>query len=439
MKKLLFLLIPALAVGLAMTAGGKNPAKSISGEILIAYSGNTLGELKPCGCAKEEDQGGFERRSAYLQQVRAKSKNTLVVDTGDNFKEPTRQGKIKAGYLMRAMAAMKYDAVAVGEHDLVYGNKFMGGMESIPWLASNLELEGVPLRKARLKTFGNGVKVAVLAVADPDLFYGMNPSGSKMTDPKEAVTSEIKSLENEDPDLIVLLTHMRREKALEFLELEAVDVVINGHIEKDTDVIDMDPVVKGRKIFVQPGSRGQKMGELTVRFGPQGEKNFEQRMVRLDSSVKFDPEMVQLYKAYNEEVEALFFATLKNRKSQDQKKVFATETVCKTCHPGVHEIWARSRHGDAYATLRKVNKAFDPECLKCHVTGFDEPGGFLSEVDSPELKNVQCEVCHGPGLRHTQAPKPGFGGEAKQACQKCHVKNHSPNFNYEKYWPKIEH
>ena len=65
-----------------------------SRELVIVYSGNTLGELKPCGCAKEEDQGGFERRLTYLKQVFANSKNILLVDTGDNFKEPsTRQGK----------------------------------------------------------------------------------------------------------------------------------------------------------------------------------------------------------------------------------------------------------------------------------------------------------------------------------------------------------
>ena len=40
-----------------------------SGEVFIVYSGNVLGELKPCGCDKEEDQGGIERRMSYLKQV----------------------------------------------------------------------------------------------------------------------------------------------------------------------------------------------------------------------------------------------------------------------------------------------------------------------------------------------------------------------------------
>jgi len=241
------------------------------------------------------------------------------------------------------------------------------------------------------------------------------------------------------PDLVVLLTHMRRERALKFLDLSGVDVVINGHIENDTDPGNMTPLIRDGKLFAQPGPRGQKMGEVRVTIGPGGEKTYTHRMVRLDSSVQFDPEMVKLYAAYNEEVEALFFASLEAKRENGVKEVYATEAVCKTCHPAAHAVWSQSRHGHAYATLAKVHKAFDPECLACHVTGWNEPGGFVSEVDTPGLKNVQCEMCHGPGREHAEAPAPGFGREAKQACARCHVKNHSPRFNFSGYWPKIKH
>ena len=41
-------------------------------------------------------------------------------------------------------------------------------------------------------------------------------------------------------------------------------MVINGHIKKDSDIIDMTHIKRNGKIFVQPGPRGQKMGELTL-------------------------------------------------------------------------------------------------------------------------------------------------------------------------------
>lgn len=179
------------------------------------------------------------------------------------------------------------------------------------------------------------------------------------------------------------------------------------------------------------------MGELLVSVASKNK--FKQRMVRLDSKIDMDQEMTALYDKYNEQVEEIFFASMKAKRKKKQTAVFATETTCQTCHAETHKQWKDSRHGSAYDTLLRVNKAFDPECLVCHTTGFNEPGGFISEVDTPELKNVQCEVCHGPRKKHAESPSGGFAAEARQACNKCHVRNHSPNFNFETYWPKIRH
>ena len=141
-----------------------------SRELVIVYSGNTLGELKPCGCTKEEDQGGFERRLTYLKEVFANSKNILLVDTGDNFKEPSTQGKIKARYIMQAMSKSKYDAVIPGDKDLVYGEPFLNDDASVPWLLSNAELKEIKPPKIRIKKLENGLTVAMLALIDPDLY-----------------------------------------------------------------------------------------------------------------------------------------------------------------------------------------------------------------------------------------------------------------------------
>ena len=410
-------------------------------ELLIVYSGNTLGELKPCGCAKEEDQGGFERRMTYLKQIYEKTKNVLLVDTGDSFKEPSRQGKIKARYIVQAMSKLKYDAVILGDKDFVYGEAFLSEGEPISWLLSNARLGNIHPPQFRIKKFDNGLTVAMLAIVDPDLYYAAKYSGGRITSPKESAKKLISKLkESGNLDLIVLLTHMKRDKAISLLALDEIDVVVNGHMEKDTDLIDTTPVEQDGKIFIQPGPRGQKMGELTVRIDNAGNKLFKQRMVRLDSNIKFDPEMIKWYDKYNGEVEDLFFSSLDARKNQHKaKEVYASEQICLVCHPSKHKVWSQSRHHIAYETLKRVNKAFDPECLKCHVTGFDRVGGFVSEVDTPELKNVQCEVCHGPMLNHSKNPQTGFGANARQACKICHVKNHSPNFNFSKYWPKIKH
>ena len=412
--------------------------ESRSGEVLIVYTGNALGELKPCGCDKEEDQGGIERRMGYLKLIQ--EPNTLLVDLGDNFKGSTRQGKLKAQTMMKALARMNYDAITLGDKDLLYGNGFFKGIQNIPWVAANLQLEGLTLTPSRTKTLANGLKVFVTAVADPDLFYASSDSNIKLSDPLKALQQQIDNArKSESPDLVVVLTHMRRDQGLKFLEVAGIDVVINGHIEKDSDLIDMIPVQRTGKIFVQPGPLGQKMGELRVRVYPDGKKTYQQKMVRLGSKAPIDPEMTQLYDAYNAEVEELFMATLAAKRQQKQNRVYATDQTCLTCHSKTHDIWSKTGHSRAYAALQEVNKSFDPECLICHTTGFGKPGGFISEIDTPDLKNVQCEMCHGARLEHTQNPQGGFAKEANAACGKCHVKKHSPKFNFSQYWPRIRH
>jgi hypothetical protein len=436
-----FIIVASLILGLIVAfSPQRGRTETKHGDLLIIYSGNTLGELKPCGCDKEEDQGGIERRMGYLKTVRASTKNTLLVDTGDGFKAPTKQGKLKAEYLMKSMVRMNYDAVTLGDKDTVYGNKFLGDIKNIPWVSSNVELTGSPFPKFIIRKYDDGLKVAIITAANPDLFYTKDSSGIKVHNPIEVIKNLIDELrEKEKPHLIVVLSHMKKEDGIELLDVEGVDVVINGHIEDSEDIIDMKPVIKDGKAFVQPGPLGQKMGELKVTFDSEGKTSFTHQMVKLDSHVKFDPEMVELYDKYNQKIEALFFASLAAKRKNKNNKVFATDIVCSGCHLDEHKTWSESRHGRAYNTLVKVNKSFDPECLICHTVGFDKPGGFVSEIDTPKLKNVQCEICHGPGIKHAESPQPGFGKNAKNACKMCHVKNHSPKFNFNNYWPRIKH
>jgi len=406
--------------------------------LTIIYSGNALAELKPCGCAREEDQGGIERRMGYLKSVT--TANTLLVDLGDNFKESTRQGKLKSSTLMTAMERMQYDAVTFGDLDLLYGNTFLANHKNIPWVSTNMQLAGLDIPRYRIKIFADGLKAAVLAVSDPALFYGDRHGNLKMEPPAEAIQAVLPDLlATEKPDIVILLTHMQRQQGLALLDIEGIDVVINGHIGHENDEIDMQPVTRGNRIFVQPGPRGQKMGELQATVDSNGTKTFHQQMIKLDSKVPFDEGMTQLYEDYNAEVEKIFFATFAAKRKKNKEAVYATGAVCQTCHADIHDSWSQSRHGNAYATLKKVNKSFDPECLVCHTTGFNQPGGFISELDTPDLKNVQCEVCHGPQREHAQAPQGGFARQAREACKTCHVKNHSPGFDFTKYWAKIRH
>ena len=85
-----------------------------------------------------------------------------------------------------------------------------------------------------------------------------------------------------------------------------------------------------------------------------------------------------------------------------------------------------------------------PDCVSCHVVGYGDASGFTNPETTAQLANVGCERCHGAGSAHSAAPatsrmgKVG-GGTPSVVCTQCHDFEQSPDFDYTKRWPIIEH
>ena len=127
---------------------------------------------------------------------------------------------------------------------------------------------------------------------------------------------------------------------------------------------------------------------------------------------------------------------------------------CASCHATEAKFWAKTEHAHAYATLVKVNKHLSLDCIQCHVTGWQQPGG-VCRIDRTQVggggvalagtarggvgrQDVQCEACHGAGSEHAADP-PGHieAKVGRSACMRCHEAANSPHFSYEKYLPAV--
>ena len=140
----------------------------------------------------------------------------------------------------------------------------------------------------------------------------------------------------------------------------------------------------------------------------------------------------------------------------------ARQKCAESCHEKSYDIWKHSGHGHAYQTLVDLDppRNFDPECVSCHVTGwnpgkfFPYQGGYESREKTPQLINVGCEDCHGPGEKHANAELGANeqlqkklrkamvvtkAESKKQQCYTCHDLDNSPDFDFDKYWPFVEH
>jgi hypothetical protein len=121
------------------------------------------------------------------------------------------------------------------------------------------------------------------------------------------------------------------------------------------------------------------------------------------------------------------------------KPSYAGIGTCGKCHKPAVAFWEKTHHASAWKTLVDVDKQYDYDCIGCHVTGWQEPGGaHLASVEKKGLVNVQCEVCHGPGSTHVEeagmeTPKSLKMPAADLCATRCHTKEHSDTFALDPY------
>ena len=107
------------------------------------------------------------------------------------------------------------------------------------------------------------------------------------------------------------------------------------------------------------------------------------------------------------------------------------------CHFKQHKTASKTKHAAAFDKLKGADRK-DAKCVKCHSTGFGKPGGFKDIDSTPDLANVQCEVCHGPGSDHRKRVKEAedagieFKGdpERKMAPGNVCIGCHNPHLNH---------
>lgn len=109
--------------------------------------------------------------------------------------------------------------------------------------------------------------------------------------------------------------------------------------------------------------------------------------------------------------------------------------TCAACHTEEAGSWMLSLHSVAWDTLVEHDADKKGECVGCHVTGMDTPGGWSpDDPATAHLVDVGCESCHGPGGPHDGQPT-----QATATCEGCHDDKHSIAFSVAKGMPHIDH
>lgn len=409
------------------------------------------------------------RRATYINQVAAlDSASILKVDCGDLISGEDNLAPVKGKYLFMAYEAMGWDCINLGEADLDQGQAFIRKMMDtyhVPVISANVYngvtgerfLEPYIIKRVAGKKFmgfeWGGLRVGVFGVLqliDENTILPATEGEDRLIirDPVISAREMVEELKGEC-DLIVCLAHTGWVQAKQIARGAAgIDMIIVGHGAN----IKPKPYLVGETPIVMPGDQGKQLGVVTLTLDDQGDVVLrEGRSQPMDETVADDPEIMPMLEAYREELNEAGKAYVPA--SSDLEDIrFVGSKACGECHNDEFNQWRKTRHARAVSTLTRKSQDHNPECVKCHVTGYGIANGFHSYETTPDMQNVGCEVCHGSGIDHINfingesmagahhPPDHSYTLEpAEERCVACHNNDHDDNFVYDVKVKMIDH
>ena len=470
----------------ALLAGWETP------KLALLLTGEIHGYFEPCGCS-ENQSGGMSRRGDLYRRLLDRGWPVAGFDLGGSVKRTRLQSQFKFETFVAAMTNLGFRVLNLGPEELRLGADYLLSQhnaeapDAVSFLSCNLVFFdapdlGTPLAW-RIVEVG-GVRIGVTGVLGTskkgEILGGGGNRDIRFIPPAEALRPAVSAMRDEQPDLLVLLSHSDKDEskqlAEEFPEFHLI-VTAGGYEDPNGK-----PVSVGPALMVDVGQKGKHTG--VVGFYPDNaDAPLKFELVQLDQQRFGDSDqMIEHMSYYQQRLQNERVAAHLEPITHGSEATFLGAKKCSECHHRTYEFWKTTGHAGAllsldpahrrhgYERLKGVPRLFDPECLCCHVTGWDPQqvlrfksgyinSEFASGSDEEQtarlLQGNQCENCHGPGSRHVDMMEDDDDANDSTAaelvrvtleqansvtgCYKCHDNDNSPGFDFESYWGKVQH
>jgi hypothetical protein len=455
-------------------------------DLVLVLSGETFSYLQPCGCSRPQ-HGGLERRFNFLRSL-VKGKNWPIVslDLGDVAQSSGPQTLLKYVYSMRALNHLGYTAVGIGRNEMAIPlidalSEYALNNPTPRVLSANLLNKDLnfpdTLKSWVIATPKNAPKVGVIGVVAKSVAQQVNDPMVKFDDVDNAVMGVLKEIQPHQPDLLVLLFQGTVQEAkATAAKHPQLNLILCQTVEDDPP---QKPDQVGKTMIVSVGHKGRYLGTVGVYRQANAPPQLHYELVLLSPDYetpagqeKSNP-IFDLLENYTKDVKkGNYLAQYPKTDHPIQREpgfkgaTYVGSEKCKECHQTEYDIWKASPHSHAYTSLEKAQRPslrqYDGECVRCHVTGFSNTGGFTDAKATPLLKDTGCENCHGPGSLHVdgntskkllalmnpyKTKKDETEAEKKQrllrlgdSCRQCHDLDNDVHWSIEKWVTgKIDH
>ncbi len=445
-------------------------------QAVLLLTGQQHGYLEPCGCTGlDRQKGGIIRRDTLLTQLRDKGWSVIPLDVGNQVRRTGRQAEIKFRVTANAFKAMNYKAVTLGFDDLHLNSAGLVQVAASDdvvknpgmFISANTSIYDTSFWPTAQVVEVGGRKIGITAYLGEE--YRGELMGNKdisVADPETSLKQVVAELKSKGCDYLVLLAHANQAASEQMAaRVPGFDLVVtSGGLGEPRNVL--DPIPGTSAVISQVGTKG--MFACIVGLFDDATTPVRYQRIAISSQFKDSPRMLESFKQYQEVLQSEGFEGLGLRfKTAPKPGEFVGSEACGDCHSTAYEVWENSRHYHATDSIVSppndrgaIARHFDPECVSCHVTGWDpqkfEPfeSGYWSLEKTPKLVGSGCENCHGPGSEHIAAEEDGSDSEllnrlreqmrlplkqAEAKCVECHDTDNSPEFNFKEYWEEVKH
>lgn len=443
---------------------------------VIVVTGELDGYIEPCGCTgKENQKGGLSRRRNFLRAIEAAGWPLVAVDLGGQVRRFGRQTEAKFQSIVDGLRAMGYAGVGFGPADLrLPAEELIAAVAAVgdaptPFIGGNVGLLGIDAGitpRFRVVEAG-GLRIGITTVLGDGAAAQFRNDDVQVVPSARGLADVAAGLAKERCDHQVLLAWATPEETRALAAAyPQFDIVATAG---GADEPPLEPQsLPGGAMLVELGHKGMFAVAIGLFDAPQQRRA---QRVPLDARWGEAADMIEVLANYQRKLETLGFQGLGIVPIRHPSgRRFAGSAACADCHAHAYEVWEGTPHASALATLEEQmpRRDADPECVSCHVVGWApqrfEPfeGGFAGMQATPHLAHQGCENCHGPAAAHTAVERgdvrasdeerdrlrrelvlslatPEGRQKAVNNCLECHDLDNSPGFDFDAYWPQVEH
>lgn len=283
------MVLAGMAMAAALSAGGREVS------LTVLHTTDLHGVFDRGQAGREAGDWGLAECATLIREARKGSPNCLLLDGGD-FAQGTPASLASGGLRMvEAMNLLRYDAVALGNHEFDWGFPAASAMAEAleaPLLAANFRAgetarAGFKGIKPYIVKEVDGLRVAVVGLTTPNLpnwFLGFAAEGLETEGSREALERVLPQVKAEKADVIIVLAHqgllVKDDAANEINSIgdhfPEIDLLLGGHlhwVQAGARVGDVD--------YAQSGSGGRGVMRIDLTVDTAAKKVTEKRFAWL--------------------------------------------------------------------------------------------------------------------------------------------------------------